>query len=134
MSTPLGRKTSVEVSLDSTNFVDITKENRSDFTVTTPELERERNDGDGLLVMDLTGHASGQVSFTIDNTAITRTIFALGGGRRMWYRYTPEGKEAGNDYNMYQCLVSVNKTFEPQAAVTYTVTGYIEVAPTEDTH
>ena len=37
MSTPLGRKTSVEVSLDSTSFVDITKENRSDFTVTTPE-------------------------------------------------------------------------------------------------
>lgn len=130
----LGRKAGVEVSLDGTDYTNITKENRTGFRVTAPRTDRTRHDGDGLLAHDLTGHASGEVSFTVDSTAETRPFFGLGGGRRMWFRYSPEGIDAGNDYTVFQCLVSVNKTFEQQAAVTYTITGTVEVEPTNGTH
>ena len=130
----LGRKAVVEVSLDGTDYTDITKENRINFDVTITEAERTRNDGDGLLAHDLTGHADGEVSFTIDSTAETRPFFAIGGGRRIWYRYSPEGSETGDPHTIYQTLNAITKTFEDQGAVTYTITGTIEVEPTEDAH
>lgn len=126
-----GWQSKVEASLDGNTWVDITKENRTDFNETITRTERPRNDGDGLLAHDLTGHASGEVSFTLDSTSVSRPLFALGGGRRLWLRYSPEGDSSGSPWTVYQTLTSVSKTYEEQGAIVYTVTGMIEVAPLE---
>ena len=123
-----GREVKLEASLDGNTWVDITRENRQDFDATITETERERNDGDGLLAHDLTRHASGEVSFTLDSTSVTRPLFAIGGGRRLWFRYHPEGE--GGPQDVYQALISVTKTYEDQGAITHTVNGTIEVEPT----
>ena len=44
----------------------------------------------------------------------------------MWFRYTPA---PGASPTTYQTFVSVIKTYEPQGAVMYNVTGDIEIEP-----
>ena len=110
-------------------WVDISAENRTGFDVSILELERPRNDGSGRLAHDRTEHAEGTVSFTLDSTAVSRPLFAFGGGRRMSFRYSPEGSASGRPFRIYQSLISVSKAFEAQGAVTYTVNGTIEIEP-----
>ena len=124
---------SVEVSLDGTAYVDVSNDNRRGFDVSILNTERGRHDGGGRMAHDVIDHAEGTVSFTLDSTATTRPLFALGGGRRLWVRYGPQGSAVGSPRTTYQVLVSVNKNYEAQGAVTYAVTGDIEVEPTEGT-
>lgn len=116
------------------NWNDITRENRTDFAENILELERARNAGGGIIVHDLTNHAAGDTSFVIDATAVTRPLFGPGGGRRVSFRWSPEGTGAAKPFTIYQCLISVQKPFEAQGAVTYTVAATIEVEPIEGSH
>ena len=127
----VGRKVSVEVSLDGTTFVDVSNDNRTGFDVSILSSERPRHDGGGLMAHDLIDHAEGTFSFTLDSTSVTRPVFAAGGGRRMWVRYGPRGQATGFPHSTYQAFVGVTKNYEPQGAVTYAVTGTIEVEPVE---
>lgn len=118
----------------STDWVDITDDNRTDFNVSIVEGERPRNAGKGRTAHDLNGHASGTVGFTLDSTSVTRPLFAAGGGRRLSFRYSPEGNGPGNPWTTYQCIIGVNKAFGESGAVVYTVAGSIETEPQEDVY
>ena len=136
----LGRSTVVEAvagtpPADPADWVNITAENRTGFSDSTQKQERPRNDGSGRLAHDIIDHAEGDISMTLDDTDVSRPLFWSGGGTRMSFRYSPEGQASGKPFTVYQCLVSVPITFEAQGAVTYAVTGTIEVAPdTEGTY
>ena len=82
----------------------------------------------------MTGHAEGTVGTTLDSTSVSRQVFAVGGGRRVSFLYSPEGEASGSPYEIYQTLVSVSKAHEAQGAVVYTVSGDIEVEPTFGDH
>ena len=129
----LGRNVSLEVSVDGTNYVDVSDENRTGFDVSILSTERARHDGGGRMAHDVIDHAEGTVGFTLDSTAVTRPVMAAGGGRRMWIRYGPQGNATGSPSVLYRTLVGVSKAYEPQGAVVYTVSGDIELEPVEGT-
>ena len=110
-------------------WVDITAENRTGFADSTIKPERPRNAGAGRMAHDVIDHAEGDVTMTLDSTSVSRRVFAAGGGRRMSFLVYPKGR-AGS-YVIYQTFISVTKNYESAGAVTYNVTGTIEIAPTE---
>ena len=111
------------------SWVDITAENRTGFDDSTIKPERPRNAGAGRMAHDVIDHAEGDVTLTIDSTSVSRRVFAAGGGRRVSFLVYPRGRSGS--YIIYQTFVSVVKNYEASGAVTYNVTGNIEIAPTE---
>ncbi|MCY4670883.1 MAG: hypothetical protein OXC29_23225 [Rhodococcus sp.] len=93
-----------------------------------------QNAGAGATTHQIDGHTEADGSFTVSDTEVTRPLFWDCNGRRIGFRWSPEGTTAGQPTLTFDAFVQSSKTAAARGAIRYGLTLTVEDEPTRATH